>query len=171
MVTEGGAVRRLGKISGKTHWVKLRPRVVEFFEAVRPLYEVAIYTHGSREYAEAVQKVLEAEVPGLQFGKRVVSRDCCPDLRGEKSLARLFPGGASRALILDDRLDAGLRRLSPRASVGPRVLVAVSSPREARRSGLGARTRRPGCWSCSPTRSSPKPWLPAAQNSPTRTRN
>lgn len=99
--------------------MRLRPRLEEFFAAVAPLYELAIYTHGSRQYAEAVRAALEAEVPGLSFGGRVVSRDCCPDLRGEKSLERLFPGGAARALILDDRLDVWTRG----EDQTPRVLV------------------------------------------------
>ena len=91
-----------------------------------PLYELAIYTHGSRDYALAVRARLEAASPGLKFAG-VVSRDCCPDLRGEKSLARLFPGGAARALILDDRLDVWTRGEDQTA----RVLV-VRDPRAGR---------------------------------------
>ena len=115
----GSRVRALGAVAGRPHWVRLRPRLEEFFAAVAPLYELAIYTHGSRQYAEAVRAALEAEVAGLSFGGRVVSRDCCPDLRGEKSLERLFPGGAARALILDDRLDVWTRG----EDQTPRVLV------------------------------------------------
>ena len=44
-------------------------------------------------------------------------RDDCPDLRGEKSLARRFPGGAARALILDDRLDVWTRGVDQTARV------------------------------------------------------
>ena len=112
-------VKFLGLVGGKPHWVRLRPKLEEFFAAVAPLYELAIYTHGSRQYAEAVRDVLERSVEGLSFGRRVVSRDCCPDLRGEKSLERLFPGGAARALILDDRLDVWTRG----EDQTPRVLV------------------------------------------------
>jgi TFIIF-interacting CTD phosphatase-like protein len=36
------------------------------------------------------------------FQSRIVSRDDCPDLAGQKSLQRLFPGGIEMALILDD---------------------------------------------------------------------
>jgi RNA polymerase II subunit A-like phosphatase len=36
------------------HFVKLRPHIKEFLETVMPLYEVGIYTAGTREYAEQV---------------------------------------------------------------------------------------------------------------------
>ena len=107
----------LGNVAGRPHWVRLRPGLREFFDAVRPLYELAIYTHGSRAYAAGVAKALIERCPGTSFGGRVVSRDDCPDLRGEKSLARLFPGGAARALILDDRLDVWTRGVDQTARV------------------------------------------------------
>lgn len=101
----GEGVVALGPIAGRHHWVRLRPGLDAFFAAVAPLYELAIYTHGSREYADACRAAIEARCPSAKFGERVVSRDCCPDLRAEKSMERLFPGGAARALVLDDRLD------------------------------------------------------------------
>ena len=107
----------LGNVAGRPHWVRLRPGLRQFFDAVRPLYELAIYTHGSRAYAAGVAKALTEAAPGTSFGGRVVSRDDCPDLRGEKSLARLFPGGAARALILDDRLDVWTRGVDQTARV------------------------------------------------------
>ena len=48
----------LGNVAGRPHWVRLRPGLRQFFDAVRPLYELAIYTHGSRAYAAGVAKAL-----------------------------------------------------------------------------------------------------------------
>lgn len=107
----------LGSVAGRQHWVRLRPGLRAFFDEVRPLYELAIYTHGSRAYAAGVAKALAIAAPGTNFGGRVVSRDDTSDLRGEKSLARLFPGGAARALILDDRLDVWTRGIDQTARV------------------------------------------------------
>lgn len=52
--------------------IKLRPLVREFFERIKPLYEMHIYTNGSRDYAEAVAKVLDPD--GTVFHHRIVSR-------------------------------------------------------------------------------------------------
>ena len=40
------------------HYVKLRPNVKEFLEAVMPMYEIGVYTAGTRQYAEQIATVL-----------------------------------------------------------------------------------------------------------------
>lgn len=40
------------------HYVKLRPNVKEFLETVMPMYEIGVYTAGTRQYAEQIATVL-----------------------------------------------------------------------------------------------------------------
>ena len=46
------------------HFVKLRPFVKEFLEAVRYTYEVSVYTAGTRQYAEEIAMVLCRKLAG-----------------------------------------------------------------------------------------------------------
>lgn len=100
------------KVQKKTHLVRLRPKLQEFFEGVSSLYESTIYTHGSREYAVAVAGLIESR-SSARFGGRIVSRDDCPDLasKAEKRLDRAFPGlgGTDACFIVDDRHDVWVR--------------------------------------------------------------
>eukprot|EP00975_Prorocentrum_lima_P037309 7851748-Prorocentrum_lima.AAC.1 len=59
-----------------------------------------IYTHGNREYANAVARILDPD--RCYFQNRIVSRTDTPDLRTSKSLERLFPEGLDMALVVDD---------------------------------------------------------------------
>ena len=95
------------------HWIKLRPGLAQFLEACHGLFELTIYTHGTREYAWKVAQVIDPK--GAYFGNRIVSRDDCPDLGSTKSLERLFPGGISMALILDDNESVWQVGASPHA--------------------------------------------------------
>ena len=53
-------------------WTKLRPFVREFLEAAYKIAEMHIYTHGGREYANAMAKLLD---PTKKFFKdRVISQ-------------------------------------------------------------------------------------------------
>eukprot|EP00624_Nannochloropsis_granulata_P000903 evm.model.NODE_13969_length_38266_cov_26.164612.3 len=82
------------------HWCCLRPSLRPFLLQAHSLYVLTIYTHGRRDYAHQVARLLDPD--RSLFKDRIVSRDDCPDLHGQKSLQRLFPGGIEMALILDD---------------------------------------------------------------------
>ena len=56
-----------------THYIKLRPGTIEFLEEMTKIYELHIYTHGSRSYAEAVAKAIDPTTK--YFGSRILSRD------------------------------------------------------------------------------------------------
>eukprot|EP00456_Euglypha_rotunda_P079910 TRINITY_DN77079_c0_g2_i2.p1 TRINITY_DN77079_c0_g2~~TRINITY_DN77079_c0_g2_i2.p1 ORF type:complete len:248 (-),score=39.01 TRINITY_DN77079_c0_g2_i2:11-754(-) len=43
----------------RTHYVKLRPGVRDFLDIMKHFYELHIYTHGSRQYAERIADILE----------------------------------------------------------------------------------------------------------------
>ena len=55
-------------------WTKLRPGVEDFLQVLAPLFEMCIYTHGDREYAAAMARLLDPH--GTLFGTRIISAVC-----------------------------------------------------------------------------------------------
>jgi RNA polymerase II subunit A C-terminal domain phosphatase len=55
------------------YFIKVRPRLVEFFEEVSKMYELHVYTMGTRAYANAVARIVDPH--RKYFGDRVLSRD------------------------------------------------------------------------------------------------
>ena len=53
-------------------WTKLRPGLRPFLALLRPLYEMAIYTHGDRPYAAEMARLIDPQ--GTLFGGRVISQ-------------------------------------------------------------------------------------------------
>ncbi|KAG2196900.1 hypothetical protein INT47_005124 [Mucor saturninus] len=85
-----------------TYYIKLRPGLDEFLNEVEKLYELHIYTMGTRDYAEAVAK--EIDPKGTIFKERILSRDESGSVT-QKKLQRLFPCDTSMVVVLDDRSD------------------------------------------------------------------
>ena len=54
------------------HYVKLRPGINTFFRDAMRQYELSIYTHGTRSYAEEIAKIMDPT--GGIFRGRIVSR-------------------------------------------------------------------------------------------------
>lgn len=90
---------------GRSHLylVKLRPKLKYFLEQLSPLYQMSIYTHGTRKYAEGTCKIMDPD--GVYFGRRILSRSDHPELGATKSLAHLLKTDWSMVLIYDDRED------------------------------------------------------------------
>lgn len=84
------------------YYVKLRPGLRQFLENVSKIYELHIYTMGTRAYALNVAKIVDPE--GKIFGSRVLSRDESGSMT-EKDLRRLFPKNTKMVVIIDDRGD------------------------------------------------------------------
>ncbi|KAL3666784.1 hypothetical protein V7S43_008404 [Phytophthora oleae] len=85
------------------HVVKLRPGLTEFLTELSALYDLFIYTHGTRLYAEQIVKIIDPEE--TYFKNRIVARTDTPDML-HKSLKLLFPScDDSMILVLDDRID------------------------------------------------------------------
>nr|CCA14221.1 conserved hypothetical protein [Albugo laibachii Nc14] len=83
--------------------VKLRPGLHQFLKSLREQYDLFIYTHGTRIYAEAIAEIIDPD--DTLFRHRIVARTDTPDI-DHKSLKLLFPScDDSMILILDDRLD------------------------------------------------------------------
>lgn len=87
---------------GTWYYVKMRPGLKDFLQRISKLYELHIYTMGTRAYAMAVKKIVDPD--GSIFGERVLSRDESGSMT-QKSLARLFPVDTKMVVIIDDRGD------------------------------------------------------------------
>lgn len=84
------------------YYVKLRPGLKDFFDAISPHFEMHIYTMATRSYALEIAKIIDPT--GKLFGDRILSRDENGSLT-TKSLERLFPMDQSMVVVIDDRGD------------------------------------------------------------------
>ncbi|KAF7720872.1 Carboxy-terminal domain (CTD) phosphatase [Apophysomyces ossiformis] len=84
------------------YYIKLRPGLHEFLREISKIFELHIYTMGTRHYAEAVAREIDPE--GTIFRERILSRDESGSMT-QKKLQRLFPCDTSMVVVLDDRSD------------------------------------------------------------------
>ena len=87
---------------GCWYYVKLRPGLQEFLENVSKIYELHIYTMGTRQYAKNIAEIIDPEEK--IFGDRILSRDESGSMIA-KNLQRLFPVDTKMVVIIDDRAD------------------------------------------------------------------
>lgn len=87
---------------GCWYYIKLRPGLKEFLEKVSKLYELHIYTMGTRAYAQNIANIVDPD--RKIFGDRILSRDESGSLTA-KNLQRLFPVDTKMVVIIDDRGD------------------------------------------------------------------
>ena len=87
---------------GKPHYIKLRPFWKQFLDMMMLIYEMHIYTMGSRAYAEQIASIIDPS--GEYFADRIVTRDE-NELLNQKCLKRIFPVNDNLAVIIDDRVD------------------------------------------------------------------
>ncbi|KHN97463.1 RNA polymerase II CTD phosphatase Fcp1 [Metarhizium album ARSEF 1941] len=91
-----------GLASGCTYYIKLRPGLHEFLEEIATMYELHVYTMGTRAYALNIARIVDPDKK--LFGNRVISRDENGSITS-KSLQRLFPVSTNMVVIIDDRAD------------------------------------------------------------------
>lgn len=91
-----------GLASGCTYYIKLRPGLCDFLNEVAKMYELHVYTMGTRAYALNIARIVDAD--RKLFGNRVISRDENGSITS-KSLQRLFPVSTNMVVIIDDRSD------------------------------------------------------------------
>lgn len=91
-----------GLASGCTYYIKMRPGLTEFLEEISQMYELHVYTMGTRAYALNIAKLVDPD--RKLFGNRVISRDENGSITA-KSLQRLFPVSTDMVVIIDDRSD------------------------------------------------------------------
>ncbi|KAJ5155533.1 hypothetical protein N7492_008336 [Penicillium capsulatum] len=87
---------------GCWYYIKLRPGLEEFLRKIAELYELHIYTMGTRAYAEKIANIVDPN--HTLFGDRILSRDESGSLTA-KNLQRLFPVDTKMVVIIDDRGD------------------------------------------------------------------
>ncbi|XP_042318823.1 RNA polymerase II subunit A C-terminal domain phosphatase isoform X2 [Sceloporus undulatus] len=94
---------QLGRGEPMLH-TRLRPHCKEFLEKIAKLYELHVFTFGSRLYAHTIAAFLDSEKK--LFSHRILSRDECIDPCSKTgNLRNLFPCGDSMVCIIDDRED------------------------------------------------------------------
>src|SRR6201996_6489699 len=89
-------------VRGCWYYIKLRPGLAEFLDHISQLYELHIYTMGTRHYAKQIAKLVDPV--GKFFGDRILSRDESGSME-LKSLERLFPIDTKMVVIIADRGD------------------------------------------------------------------
>ncbi|XP_040209782.1 RNA polymerase II subunit A C-terminal domain phosphatase isoform X1 [Rana temporaria] len=94
---------QLGRGEPMLH-TRLRPHCKDFLEKIAKLYELHVFTFGSRLYAHTIAGYLDSEKK--LFSHRILSRDECIDPFSKTgNLSNLFPCGDSMVCIIDDRED------------------------------------------------------------------
>lgn len=88
------------EITGSYFYVKVRPNLIEFLNCVSRMFEIHVYTMGTKEYAHAVCSNLDPN--GVIFNK-IISRDDSPS-KLKKSIKRITKINRN-VVILDDRAD------------------------------------------------------------------
>ena len=91
-----------GLALGCWYYIKMRPGLREFLSKISELYELHVYTMGTRAYALNIAKIVDPDKK--LFGDRIISRDENGSMTA-KSLARLFPVDTKMVVIIDDRAD------------------------------------------------------------------
>ena len=87
---------------GTWYYIKLRPGLKDFLDTVSSIYELHIYTMGTRAYAQHIAQIVDPD--RKYFGDRILSRDESGSMF-VKSLQRLFPVDTRMVVIIDDRGD------------------------------------------------------------------
>ncbi|OTB02406.1 hypothetical protein M426DRAFT_62308 [Hypoxylon sp. CI-4A] len=85
-----------------TYYIKMRPGLAEFLENISKLFELHVYTMGTRAYALEIAKIVDPTQK--LFGNRIISRDENESITA-KSLQRLFPVSTNMVVVIDDRVD------------------------------------------------------------------
>ncbi|KAI1266952.1 hypothetical protein F5Y18DRAFT_416200 [Xylariaceae sp. FL1019] len=91
-----------GLASGCWYYIKMRPGLAEFLDNIAELFELHVYTMGTRAYALNIAKIVDPTQK--LFGNRVISRDENGSMTA-KSLQRLFPVSTNMVVVIDDRAD------------------------------------------------------------------
>ena len=77
-----------------------RPGLQDFLKKMSEMYELHVYTAGTRTYANAICTCIDPT--GKFFSERILSRNESGSA-STKSLKRLFPTDESMVVVIDDR--------------------------------------------------------------------
>lgn len=98
------------------YYIKMRPGLQDFLTKIATMYELHVYTMGTRAYAQNVARIVDPDKK--LFGNRVISRDENGNMYA-KSLQRLFPVSTKMVVIIDDRADVWPRNRPNLIKVSP----------------------------------------------------
>jgi len=98
------------------YYIKMRPGLEGFLRRISEMYELHVYTMGTRAYAQSVARLVDPD--RKLFGNRVISRDENGNITA-KSLERLFPVSTNMVVIIDDRADVWPRNRPNLIKVSP----------------------------------------------------
>ena len=87
-------------LDSEPYYVKLRPFLLEFLQELSKLYEIWIYTKGTKPYALSVCRLIDPHYDIIKID-RIISRDDTGTL-ATKDIKHVLPFDNSIALILDD---------------------------------------------------------------------
>ncbi|WWD03440.1 hypothetical protein V865_001492 [Kwoniella europaea PYCC6329] len=93
---------KMVQMQGRWYFTKPRPGLQKFLDEMSELYEMHVYTMGTRSYADAICNVIDPD--GRIFAGRILSRDESGSF-SSKNLKRLFPTDTSMVVVIDDRSD------------------------------------------------------------------
>ena len=99
-----------------SYYIKMRPGLEQFLKRISEMYELHVYTMGTRAYAQNVAHVIDPDKK--LFGNRVISRDENGNIY-TKSLQRLFPVSTHMVVVIDDRSDVWPRNRPNLIKVSP----------------------------------------------------
>ncbi|KAK4038510.1 hypothetical protein C8A01DRAFT_37565 [Parachaetomium inaequale] len=99
-----------------SYYIKMRPGLEDFLKRISDMYELHVYTMGTRAYAQNVARVVDPDKK--LFGNRVISRDENGNIFA-KNLQRLFPVSTHMVVIIDDRSDVWPRNRPNLIKVSP----------------------------------------------------
>ncbi|ELA42600.1 FCP1-like phosphatase, phosphatase domain-containing protein [Vittaforma corneae ATCC 50505] len=88
-------------ISSTMFYVKLRPHLNRFLEKISKMFEIHIYTMGTREYVTEICKAIDPN--GIYFGDRIVSRN--ENFNELKKSIERITCISRNVVIIDDRAD------------------------------------------------------------------
>eukprot|EP00730_Choanoeca_flexa_P005467 TRINITY_DN11950_c0_g2_i3.p1 TRINITY_DN11950_c0_g2~~TRINITY_DN11950_c0_g2_i3.p1 ORF type:complete len:932 (+),score=235.89 TRINITY_DN11950_c0_g2_i3:79-2874(+) len=89
---------RLGRM---TYFTKTRPGLHAFLEKVKPLYQLHVYTMGTRPYAKEILKIIDPK--GTYFANRIITQnESFNKASKSQNLEALLPNGDRMAVIVDD---------------------------------------------------------------------
>jgi RNA polymerase II subunit A-like phosphatase len=100
------SIHKITSIDPKTnirfsHLIKFRPNLINFLNHMHQIFELHIFTHGNRTYANSIKLLLDPEEK--LFGNRVISRTEMADSQ-KKDLDHIFPSDDRAIIILDDNI-------------------------------------------------------------------
>eukprot|EP00041_Stephanoeca_diplocostata_P029520 m.874253 g.874253 ORF g.874253 m.874253 type:complete len:962 (+) comp23573_c0_seq21:252-3137(+) len=97
----GADVHELGSSLGGRYFTRIRPGVAAFLQRMQPLFEMHVYTMGTRMYAANCLAVID---PTREFfSDRILSKDesLCKSTK-TRTLEALFPKGTHMVAVIDD---------------------------------------------------------------------